>query len=207
MVIECLPVGPLATNSYILGCEKTGRACIVDAADEAPVLIAALERLGLELQAVLQTHCHPDHIAAWPELIAATGAPVYMHPEEARMLDEHRAEMAAFFGSLPWPIPYQPLGEGDVVRVGELGVTVLYTPGHTRGSVCLSVGDALFTGDTLFAGGVGRYDLPGGDWDTLAASLRRLLTLPDTTLVHPGHGGESDIGTERAHNEWLQGLT
>jgi hydroxyacylglutathione hydrolase len=205
MTIEPLTVGPIGTNSYLV-CDDSGAAFLVDAADEAARLLEAVQARGAHLEAIFQTHGHPDHLAALREVAEATGAPIFFHEAEARHLDATAEQMSAMFGPIPWPIAHRTYAEGEVLSVGALSVQVLHTPGHTPGSVCLQVEDALFTGDTLFAGGIGRYDFPGGDWDELSRSLIRLASLPEGLQIYPGHGPGSTIGDERQSNEWLQDL-
>ena len=206
MTIETLAVGPLMANCYLVGCEETAAGFMVDAADEPERLRQALERSGLRLEAILQTHGHPDHIAALGPIIEATGATLYLHPAEAAILDEGYGALGELLREVPWPLPYRPYDEGDELRVGDLSIRVLHTPGHSPGSVCLQVGDALFSGDTLFAGGVGRWDLPGGEAAALSRSLLRLIALPDDTRVLPGHGPATILGREKRENAWLSDL-
>ncbi len=206
MITKCLTVGPLETNCYVVGCEATGRGFVVDAADEPERIVSAAEELEMEIEAIFQTHGHPDHTAALCELIAATGAEVYLHPAEVEMLNAYAETLAEMFGNICWPLLHRTYEDGEVVTVGRLAVRVLHTPGHTPGSVCLLVEETLFSGDTLFAGGVGRCDLPGGDELALEQSLMRLAGLPDTTRVLAGHGPATTIGAEKRDNPWLSTL-
>jgi len=203
MKIECLSLGPLGTNCYVVGCEATAKGFIVDAADEPQRILRVIDDNGLQMEAIFQTHGHPDHTAALAEVAAATGADIYLHPAEVAMLDTFAGSLRQMFGDVAWPLAHCTYEEGDVISVGELRVQVLHTPGHTPGSVCLLVDEVLFSGDALFAGGVGRWDLPGGDWEALARSLKRLATLPDATEALPGHGPASTIRNEKRSNPYL----
>jgi glyoxylase-like metal-dependent hydrolase (beta-lactamase superfamily II) len=153
------------------------------------------------------THAHIDHVLGVPELKRITGAPVYLHPGD-RPLYDRVVQQAAAFGmrASPLPPPDREFAHGDEVRVGDLAFAVRHTPGHSPGSVSLVGSDAVFVGDVLFLGSIGRCDLPGGDMDTLLQSIRReLLSLPDDTIVYSGHGSETSIGHERATNPFLTG--
>ena len=200
-------VGPVAENSYLIFKEGTGKALLIDPGDEADRLMQPLAERGLELEAILLTHCHFDHIGAVAPIAAATGAPVYCPEIEVPIL----ADVMAY---VPWPGigPYESYDADHTVSGGEhlslagMEIDVLFTPGHSPGHVTYSIPEAelLLSGDVLFQGSVGRVDLPGGDWDVLLESIRMLVTsFPAETRVLPGHMGVTTLGAELATNPFL----
>jgi glyoxylase-like metal-dependent hydrolase (beta-lactamase superfamily II) len=207
--VERLPVGPFQANAYLVWDAAPGPAVLVDAGAEAERLLRALRRRDVELSAILQTHAHGDHIAALPEVVAATGAPVYLHPDARGMLESAEENLSAYAGiPITAPVATLPVLDGDRLELLGRPVVVLHTPGHAPGSVCYHFVDdgIVFTGDALFQGSIGRTDFPGGSLETLLTGIRkRLLVLPDPTAVHPGHMGPTTIGRERATNPFLRG--
>jgi hydroxyacylglutathione hydrolase len=206
VAIQTFVVGPLQSNSYLVVDERSRQAAVIDPGMESEAVLEAVRRGGLRVESVIITHGHFDHVFSCATFTAETGAPVIMHPNDVPLLLE-MPETARFFGfkAPTAPKPDRLVREGDVITVGELSLRVLETPGHTPGGISLSLGDAVFVGDTLFAGSVGRTDLHGGSLDTLLQSIRtRLLTLPDSTVVYPGHGPATSIGVERRDNPFLQ---
>jgi glyoxylase-like metal-dependent hydrolase (beta-lactamase superfamily II) len=210
MDVRMFTVGPLAENAYIFRRDGSPNAVMVDPGEEAPKLLGALETLGLELDAILLTHTHFDHIGAVAEVARATGAEVWVPEIEKPVL----ADPMRFF-PFPGLEPIEGWEAENTIRGGEtlqlagLDIEVLFTPGHSPGHVTFSIPEALavFSGDVLFQGSVGRTDLPGGDWDTLLESIRMLVeTLPAETQVHPGHMGITSLGAERASNPFLAEL-
>jgi len=213
MSVQRLEVGPLMANCYIVGCETTRHGFIVDPGGDAEIIAGAVREGGLAIDYIIDTHCHPDHTLAScqvrQELSSTQTEPVTLlchelareHIEQPPMhwlLVNIRAE--------PCPVD-DTLGEGDELRVGQLRVKTMHLPGHSPGSIALLVEGAVFTGDVLMAGGIGRTDLPGGDYAQLQESLRRLMSeLPDDAVVYPGHGPNSTIGAERDTNMWLAEL-
>jgi len=207
MILESLPVGPLQANCYLVGCPEARRGLVIDPGGDADEILAAVERLELDVTHIIDTHGHPDHVAANAAVREATGAALYIHPADRAMIESPDPMLAAMVGGMGALSPDGTCDEGDVLQVGSLAVRVVHTPGHSPGGVCLSVGDDLFTGDTLFAGGIGRTDLPGGSWPELERSLRRLLDeFPPHTRVHPGHGPSSTMAEEARSNPWLAEL-
>lgn len=204
MIVKQLPVGPIQANCYIVGCEETKEGVVIDPGDEAERILAQVEELGLTVKYILNTHAHFDHIMANGPVKEKTGAPLALHPLDLPLL--RRDGGADFFG-LEAPTSPEPdieLAEGDVISFGGHTFEVLFTPGHTPGHVSFYERQEaiIFDGDVLFAGGIGRTDLPGGDQQTLFTSIReKLLTLPDDTTVCSGHGPLTTIGRERG---WLQ---
>lgn len=205
MILESLPTGPLQVNCYIVGCEATRKAVVVDPGGDVEQILALLERLNLQLQLVINTHGHFDHVGGNRQLLEETGVDLLIHENDKDLLGL-AAEHAGIYG-LPTvisPEPQRLLQGGEVILVGELEIKVLHTPGHTPGGICLLVEDQVIVGDTLFAGSIGRTDLPGGDHQQLIDSIRQqLLPLPDATVAHPGHGAETTIGRERMYNPFL----
>lgn len=202
------PVGPFQANAFLVWDAAPGPAVLVDAGAEPERLLAELDRRGLMLEAILQTHAHADHIAALPEVVATTGAPVFLHPDAEPMLHSAEANLSAFAGMpVTAPVATTAVQGGDEIRALDRAVRVFHTPGHAPGSVCFHFVDdgVVFTGDALFAGSIGRTDFPGGSLATLLAGIRdRLLVLPDDTVVHAGHLESTTIGRERRTNPFLQ---
>jgi len=210
MDVRMFTVGPLAENSYIFRRDGADAALIVDPGDEADKLLGAIEQLGLSLAGILLTHTHFDHVGAVAPVAKATGAEVWVPATEKFVL----ADINSFVG---WPGfgPFESYDAEHTLEGGErlelvgFEIDVLFTPGHSPGHVTFSIPDeqAVFSGDVLFQGSVGRTDLPGGDWDTLLGSLRMLVdSLPAETAVYPGHMGVTSLGAERATNPFLAEL-
>jgi hydroxyacylglutathione hydrolase len=208
--VEMLTVGPVAENCFLVRSEGSDRVLIVDPGEEAERILAKLDEIGGRAEAILVTHCHFDHIGAVSPVAEATGAPVYCPEIETPIL----SNIMAF---VPWEGfgPFEDYEADETVAGGEtlelagLEIDVLFTPGHSPGHVTYSVRgeDALFSGDVIFQGSVGRVDLPGGDGPTLIMSIRKLLdSHPDETTVYPGHMGTTTLGAERATNPFLAEL-
>jgi hydroxyacylglutathione hydrolase len=210
MIVTVVPVGALQCNCTILGDPASGEAIVVDPGDEVEKVLGGLRRHGLRCVAILNTHAHIDHVGANHALRETTGARLMLHEADLPLYDNLRVQAQWLGGLIPEPVRAEldgHVGHGDRVTAGPVAVEVLHTPGHTPGSICFRVegGEALvLTGDTLFAGSIGRTDLWGGDFDQEIASIRRhLLTLDGTTRVIPGHGPETTIGWERQNNPFL----
>lgn len=206
MNIDVLAVGAFEANCYIL---TAGRDCVViDPGGDADRLLAQLSGLGAVPSHILITHGHPDHIAAACALKDATNARVLIHGDDRSSVEKPHPYMAQLVGGLDACPVDDTLTDGQQLEVGEISLRVLHTPGHSPGCVCFLAPGVAFTGDTLFAGSVGRTDLPGGDWNTLAKSLKRLIaeTTPET-IVYSGHGPASTMAEEIAHNPYLQELS
>jgi glyoxylase-like metal-dependent hydrolase (beta-lactamase superfamily II) len=210
MDVRMFTVGPVAENTYIFRRDGSDRALIVDPGEEAPKLLRAIEDLGVTLDAILLTHTHFDHVGAVAPIAEATGAEVWVPAIEKPVL----ADIMSF---VPWPGfgPFDSWDAEHTVAGGErlelagFEIDVIFTPGHSPGHVTYSIADeaAIFSGDVLFQGSVGRTDLPGGDWPTLLESIRNLVdTLPEETKVYPGHMGLTTLGAERARNPFLAEL-
>jgi len=205
--VVTIPNGRFAQNCYLVVDEAAQECAIVDPGEGASLIVERLAATGARPVAIWLTHAHVDHVMGVGRLRAETGAPVYLHPED-RPLYDHAAEQAAAFGmpKVALPPPDRALAPGDGLRAGALQFEVRHTPGHSPGSVSLVGEGAVFTGDVLFQGSIGRTDLMGGDFDTLIRSIEReLLPLPDDTIVYSGHGPETTIGRERRANPFLAG--
>jgi len=204
MILKLLVVGPLASNCYIVGDEATKEGMVIDPADEAGGILRVIKKLGLTVRLIVLTHGHADHIAALKEVKEATGAEIAVHASDSAY---HNQQAFALAFGLYCPAPPPPdrlLKGGDSLDIGALRFKVIHTPGHTPGGICLLGHGVLFSGDTLFNYGIGRYDLPGGDYKQLMNSLReKLMALSDETTVYPGHGPETTIGAERHNNPFL----
>jgi glyoxylase-like metal-dependent hydrolase (beta-lactamase superfamily II) len=211
MILETRAVAPFFKNGYVVGCEETREAVVIDPGDEVDELIDAVKRRGLTVKYILLTHAHLDHVTGVARAKHAFGVPVGLHTED-NFLYEHVVEQGQMFGfavEAQPPIDFFYDGEGPIA-FGRYEVRVLHTPGHCPGGVCLAVrktgeeAATLFVGDTLFAGSIGRVDLPGGDLDTLLRSIRGVLfSFPDETPVLSGHGEPTTVGRERRSNPFL----
>jgi hydroxyacylglutathione hydrolase len=211
MILEMRAVGPFFKNGYLVGCDRTRQAVLIDPGDEVDQLLASAGAAALDVKHILLTHGHVDHVAGVAAARRAYDAPIHLHPADLPLY-EAAVDQARFFGlEIEPPLPVdQYYEDGERLSFGDFDVRVLHTPGHTQGGVCLhvtsrgAVSGPLFVGDTLFAGSIGRTDLPGGDHATLLASIRNvLLAFPDDTEVHSGHGPGTTIGHERRTNPFL----
>ena len=199
MEVKVLQVGPIGTNCYILEDEKARAAAIIDPGDEAGRILQVIKDDGMDVKYILLTHGHYDHTTAVPELHQALPqAEIYIHKADANGAGSRLFPLA---GQIPDLKFYD---EGDALTLGELTIQVLHTPGHSKGSVTLKVGDVLFCGDTLFAGSCGRTDLAGGSYDEIMASLKKLGELPGDCHVCPGHDVTSTLERERRSNPFLR---
>ena len=206
MIVKKVVVGPFASNCYIVSAESNQEGMIVDPGDEAEVILKNIKDLGLDIKSIVLTHGHIDHIGAVKEVKEATGAEVAIHADDAQALQEN--SVSAMFGlSCPTPLPADRLlNGGDSIDIGDLHFLVVHTPGHSPGGICLVGEGMVFSGDTLFNYGIGRYDLPGGSYNQLMNSIHtKLMVLPDNTIVYPGHGPDTTIGAERRGNPFLIG--
>lgn len=205
ILIHQLSVGPLQVNCFLVACRKTRAAIVIDPGEEGSRILHLARGEGYEISKVVNTHAHFDHIGANQQIVEATGAELMLHAADLPLLQNARNH-AEIYGLTvaPSPLPDRLLDQGDTFEVGELSFRVFHVPGHSPGGICLLSEGHLFVGDVLFAGSIGRTDLPGGDYDALVEGVReRLFSLPDETVVHPGHGPDTTIGRERRTNPFV----
>jgi hydroxyacylglutathione hydrolase len=210
MIHEIIPVGPLQCNCSIIGDEATHEAIVIDPGDDIDQVLDLIRKHKLQVKQIVITHAHIDHVGGAMKLRAATGAPILLNQNDYALLKMLDVQ-AAWIG-MPTPGKVEvdhSLGQADTITAGSLTAQVLHTPGHTEGSICLyfPLEKRLIAGDTLFAGSIGRTDLPGGSYEKILHSLHdRVLALPDETVVVPGHGPLTTIGEERERNPFLRGM-
>jgi hydroxyacylglutathione hydrolase len=205
MKYELVVVGALETNCYLVYCEETRACAVIDPGADPEKIISAIADLELKPAIVLNTHGHVDHIGGNSDIVRKYAIPLAMHAADTGMLQvSDYIELSLLLGAKNSPQPDRLLAEGDEVPFGRASLRVIHIPGHTPGSIGFVAGGVLFSGDTLFCGGVGRTDLPGGSWKDLERSIReRILTLPEETIVLPGHGPWTTVEQERNSNPFL----
>jgi hydroxyacylglutathione hydrolase len=207
MIHEILPVGPLQCNCSVIGDEATREGMVIDPGDDVEDVLGIIRKHNLQIKQIVITHAHIDHVGGAMKLRAATGAPILLNQNDYALLKMLDAQAVWVGMKSPGNVEIdQSLGPADTVRAGTLTANVLHTPGHTEGSVCLyfPVQKKLIAGDTLFAGSIGRTDLPGGSFKKIINSLHdKILALPDDTVVVPGHGDLTTVGDERESNPFL----
>jgi len=208
MIHEILPVGPLQCNCSVIGDESTREAMVIDPGDEIDEIAAILEKHNLKVKQIVITHAHIDHVGGAMKLRARTGAPILLNQNDYALLKMLDVQATWIGMESPGPVAIEAsIGHDETLRAGILSASVMHTPGHTEGSVCLyfPAEKLLIAGDTLFAGSIGRTDLPGGSFEKILRSLhQRVLMLPDETVVVPGHGPKTTIGDEREGNPFLK---
>ena len=205
MIVHMLPVGPMQANCYVLECEDTQAAIVIDPGGDAARILSIIEKHNLKLELIVNTHAHVDHIAANSDIKEKTSAELCIHSAEADMLLDSQRNLSFFVGiPVSSPSPDRLLEDGDILKAGNMSLKVIHTPGHSPGGICLLADNFIFTGDLLFAGGIGRYDFPGSSYITLMKSLQKVMELDDDLVVCPGHGPKTTIGDERMANPFLQ---
>ncbi len=209
MIIQCIAGGLFLTNCYIIGDEETNEGILVDPGEQTDEILKAVEDSGLKITKIVNTHTHIDHVAGVAEVKEKLGIPFYIHKKEQAVLDQLPESAKRFpqFGDVKVPEVDGYLEEGDTVKIGILEAKVLLVPGHTWGSICLVIDDNIISGDTLFAGSVGRVDLTGGSsMEELIGKIKEKITsFPDTFNVYPGHGPSTTVGIEKRSNPFIRG--
>lgn len=206
MIIKGLTVGPIQANCFIVGCEKTKQAVVIDPGDEADRILMTLAESNLSVKYIINTHGHFDHVGANKRMKEATGADLLIHALDAPLLS-FLSESATAFGLTVEnsPEPDKTLEDGDIISFGEIELKTIHTPGHSQGGISLYADNNVFVGDTLFAGSVGRTDLPGGDFEILKSSIqKKLFPLGEDVKVFPGHMGDTTIGQEMKYNPFVR---
>lgn len=214
MILKQLEVGWFMTNAYIIGCEETKEGAIIDPGGDANKILKIAEENSLSIKYIINTHAHPDHISENKTIKEKTGADILIHKDDAPLITSAIMKLASLLGMFFTPIsPDKTLDEGDIIKIGNIQLSVLHTPGHSPGGICLLTESTInraaakiaFTGDTLFAGSVGRTDFPGCSYTDLIRSIKqKLLTLDDETKIYPGHGPNSTIGYEKSTNPFCR---
>ena len=208
MIIKQIIVGSMAVCCYIAACEKTKKAAVIDPGGNEDEILDEVKKMGVSVEYIIATHGHPDHVCGNRKIQQATGAKIIMHSADALFFGKPEVEKYfSMFGFEPSPAADIEVEEGDIITIGEEKFMVIHTPGHSPGGMCLYNAPHLITGDTLFVGGLGRSDFPGGSPNELLNSIRtKLLVLPPETIVWPGHGyggSQSTIGEEKRSNPFL----
>lgn len=199
MKLKRIPAGIYSANCYILMDEETKQTAVIDPGGDAEKLEKAIEDMGAEVKYILLTHGHTDHTGAAVQLKEKFNVPLYINKEDYEMCKSGQFVFGNIVGKVD-----KYIGEGDIIKLGNLKIKCIHTPGHTPGGMCFLVDNLIFTGDTLFANSIGRTDFAGGDFDAIISSIKnKLMILPEDTIVLPGHEGESSIGEEKIHNPFL----
>lgn len=206
MIIQMLTVGPIMANCFIVGCEDTKNAVVIDPGDEADRILLSLSDSSLTVKYIINTHGHFDHVGGNKRIKEVTGADLLIHPLDAPMLNQLSASASRWgLVSEDSPPPDRELDEGDTIEFGQIQMKVIHTPGHTQGGISLHTDGYVFVGDTLFSGSIGRTDFPGGSHETLISSIQnKLFKLGDDVKVMSGHGPETTLGQEKRHNPFAR---
>jgi len=207
MIFKAFKTGRLATNCYILGCPETLEGVVIDPGDEADYILTIIEEENLKIKYIINTHGHSDHIGADEEIKKATGADILIHKDDQDFLEDPSKNLSHYSSKRIEGLTVDRfLTDGELIKVGNtIELKVIHTPGHTPGGICLLGDNFILTGDTLFAGSIGRTDLPGGSYEQIMDSIKkRILPLPDNLLVYPGHGPSSNLKKEKETNPFLR---
>ena len=209
MFVEQLEVGNLGVFAYIVGCTETGEGLVIDPASDADRILSVSKENGIEIKYIVNTHSHIDHTMGNADMAARTGAKIVIHENEKELLTKQPSFLMSMFGSNESPPADITVEDGDTIDVGNISLRVILTPGHSPGGITLHLNGYLFTGDTLFVGGVGRTDVPGGSWPVLLRSIKtKILTFPDETIIMPGHNygfaPTSTVKQEKEFNPFIQ---
>ena len=205
MIIKALTVGPMMANCFILGCEQSREAVVIDPGGDTNIILLSLADSKLRVKYIINTHGHPDHVGGNKKMKDATGADILIHARDAPMIEVMGHGASSFgFGMGSSPAADRMIEDGDIISIGNIEIKVIATPGHSPGGISLYTDGVVFVGDTLFAGSIGRTDFPGGDFQTLITSIKqKLFALDDDVRVLTGHGPETTIGRERRFNPFL----
>jgi hydroxyacylglutathione hydrolase len=204
LIIEKMPVGPLETNCYLIAGDEGGPGAVIDPGDYADQILAVAERLGINIEKIIVTHGHWDHIGALADLANLTGAEVLVHKKDAEYLTDPDKNLSGLVFARRERRADRSVEDGDIIKIGDLDLRVIHTPGHTPGSMSILVENNLFCGDLIFFGSIGRTDLPGGSRDEMHHSLHaKAMMLPDETNIYPGHGPVTTVGREREENPYI----
>ncbi len=207
MFLKTLVVGNIGTNCYLVGCPETKKAAVIDPGGDGSHILSVLNQAGYQVEYIINTHGHIDHIGSNKKIKDATGAQLLIHKEDAEYLTNPTKNLSGFMVSrTAGPAADRLLAEGDMIEIGDtVRLEVIHTPGHTPGGICLKTGDVIFTGDTVFAGSIGRTDLPGGSYEIIIKSIReKLLTLAGDYQLLPGHGPATTLREEKVSNPFLR---
>ena len=206
MYLKRLVVGIYAANCYVLADEKTKETAVIDPGGDCEDILRLIREENLKPKYIILTHGHLDHIGAVKELKEKTKAMVLIHELDKDMLVDEKKNLSFFVSAnIRAVLPDRLLKDGDILELGELKLEIIHTPGHTEGSICIKVGDSIFSGDTLFYGSIGRTDLPGGSYNDIINSIKeKILIFKDDTVVYPGHGSSTTVGFERVNNPFLK---
>ena len=206
MFLDKIPAGVLSVNCYVVGDERSGKAAVIDPGGDADKIIKSLEENGYELEYIILTHAHGDHIGGVAELQAITKAPLYIHQDDLYILKDKSKNYSSHMAMPEVELSTENLlQDGTILPLGNESLRIIHTPGHSPGGICVLVDNLLFTGDTLFSNSIGRTDLEGGDYDQLIQSIKnKLFVLEEDILVLPGHGPASRIGIEKLTNRYIK---